>query len=510
MKSGKRVTAFLLAIILLVSNIPFSSYANEAGESGSTEGSAQVQTTDPVSQEPAAQEPEETKAQETEPQESEPQETEAQETEAQETEPQETEAQETEPQETEAEEASAEAYFRVQWENTAYSGRYPDISRDIRVYTADGMEVSNVSVSHAEGQYAVSGLARGDYVLKCLPAEGSGYSVSCGELTLHYVSGENAFVASGAISAALDTAALYVTVVTPEGAALPVDFAPRLYLDGAALAVEAARTQSGVFVFPDLYIIDGTYTLHLPQVEDLTPVGGYEVQVNAGDGAVTVEYRQSQPTASFTIYWDDNGNRSGRRTQQAMSDMLRFYTVCNGTVGEAPLSGLEITAEYREESEIPGFEKISYTVSGIPAGLAAGTELRMVWEEDALPGYEGVDTAENTLLAESFGPQTLYLEQDAYTAGKAYAFTLPEFSTQILVNGLDESAASALQAAFRVTRYDFESDSLVPYYGFRAERMESGFEITGLYTTYVDSGFAYPTYYTVTWPREVGNFLLNE
>ena len=85
MKSGKRVTAFLLAIILLVSNIPFSSYANEAGESGSTEGSAQVQTTDPVSQEPAAQEPEETKAQETE-----PQETEAQETEAQETEPQET------------------------------------------------------------------------------------------------------------------------------------------------------------------------------------------------------------------------------------------------------------------------------------------------------------------------------------------------------------------------------------------------------------------------------------
>ena len=69
MKSGKRVTAFLLAIILLVSNIPFSSYANEAGESGSTEGSAQVQTTDPVSREPAAQEPEETKAQETEPQE---------------------------------------------------------------------------------------------------------------------------------------------------------------------------------------------------------------------------------------------------------------------------------------------------------------------------------------------------------------------------------------------------------------------------------------------------------
>ena len=520
MKSGKRVTAFLLAIILLVSNIPFSSYANEAGESGSTEGSAQVQTTDPVSQEPAAQEPEETKAQETEPQETEAQETEAQETEAQETEAQETEAQETEaqeteaqetePQETEAEEASAEAYFRVQWENTAYSGRNPDISRDIRVYTADGMEVSNVSVSRAEGRYAVSGLARGDYVLKCLPAEGSGYSVSCGELTLHYVSGENAFVASGAISAALDTAALYVTVVTPEGAALPADFAPRLYLDGAALAVEAARTQSGVFVFSDLYIIDGTYTLHLPQVEDLTPVGGYEVQVNAGDGAVTVEYQQSQPTASFTIYWDDNGNRSGRRTQQAMSDMLRFYTVCNGTVGEAPLSGLEITAEYREESEIPGFEKITYTVSGIPAGLAAGTELRMVWEEDALPGYEGVDTAENTLLAESFGPQTLYLEQDAYTAGKAYAFTLPEFTTQILVNGLDESAASALQAAFRVTRYDFESDSLVPYYGFRAERMESGFEITGLYTTYVDSGFAYPTYYTVTWPREVGNFLLNE
>ena len=92
MKSGKRVTAFLLAIILLVSNIPFSSYANEAGESGSVEGSAQVQTTDPVSQEPAAQEPEETKAQETEPQETEPQETEAQETEARETEPQETEA----------------------------------------------------------------------------------------------------------------------------------------------------------------------------------------------------------------------------------------------------------------------------------------------------------------------------------------------------------------------------------------------------------------------------------
>ena len=142
MKSGKRVTAFLLAIILLVSNIPFSSYANEAGESGSVEGSAQVQTTDPVSQEPAAQEPEETKAQETE-----PRETEAQETEAQETEPQ-----ETEPQETEAEEASAEAYFRVQWENTAYSGRNPDISRDIRVYTADGMEVSNVSVSRAEGR----------------------------------------------------------------------------------------------------------------------------------------------------------------------------------------------------------------------------------------------------------------------------------------------------------------------------------------------------------------------
>ena len=162
MKSGKRVTAFLLAISLLVSNIPFSSYANEAGESGSTEGSAQVQTTDPVSQEPAAQEPEETKAQETEAQETEPQETEAQETEAQETEaqetePQETEAQETEPQETEAEEASAEAYFRVQWENTAYSGRNPDISRDIRVYTADGVEVSNASVSRAEGQYAVSG-----------------------------------------------------------------------------------------------------------------------------------------------------------------------------------------------------------------------------------------------------------------------------------------------------------------------------------------------------------------
>ena len=78
MKSGKRVTAFLLAIILLISNIPFSSYADEAGESGSTEGSAQVQTTDPVSQEPAAQEPEETKAQETEPQETEAQETEAQ------------------------------------------------------------------------------------------------------------------------------------------------------------------------------------------------------------------------------------------------------------------------------------------------------------------------------------------------------------------------------------------------------------------------------------------------
>ena len=84
MKSGKRVTAFLLAIILLVSNIPFSSYANEAGESGSTEGSAQVQTTDPVSQEPAAQEPEETEAQETEAQETEPQETEAEEAPAEE------------------------------------------------------------------------------------------------------------------------------------------------------------------------------------------------------------------------------------------------------------------------------------------------------------------------------------------------------------------------------------------------------------------------------------------
>ena len=113
MKSGKRVTAFLLAIILLVSNIPFSSYANEVGESSSVEGSAQVHTTDPVSREPAAQEPEETKAQETEPQETkaqetEPQETEAQETEAQETEAQETEAQETEAQETEPQETEAQ------------------------------------------------------------------------------------------------------------------------------------------------------------------------------------------------------------------------------------------------------------------------------------------------------------------------------------------------------------------------------------------------------------------
>ena len=73
MKSGKRVTAFLLAIILLVSNIPFSSYADEAGESGSTEGSAQVQTTDPVSREPVAQEPQETEPQEKEPQAKQPQ-----------------------------------------------------------------------------------------------------------------------------------------------------------------------------------------------------------------------------------------------------------------------------------------------------------------------------------------------------------------------------------------------------------------------------------------------------
>lgn len=457
--------------------------------------------------EPADTEPEDTEPEDTEPEDTEPEDTKPQETEPEDTTPQETEAEETEPEETEPEGKAVDGSFSINWINTSYSGRVPNVAADVHVLDTEGNEVDAV-VSQSGDGYTIHDLHSSEaYSIQLIPGQESMYTLT-GETAAELVYDEETeqFV-SNTFTAALDTYSLLYNVVWPEGATAPDGFDVALCLDGSALTLQENRTQDG-YAFEGLYEVDGDYTLVLPEVEDFI-TDCYEIAFNSKTAQpLELVYDCEDLEAEFVIYWSDRENRLGYRDLEPMEQMLTLTS--SGNV----LSGFAIHGE-KQESDLDNFEKYVYRVTDLPSGLEDSLELK--WDNDALLCYQSLESTGGIKAAADFAPLTLSRETAVFTADEAYIMQLPEYEVTVNVSGLGEDGAERLTAfmnGITIEQMDPMEGTQTPYTGFWLRHNEGVVTIEGLTANvlYNDMGqwISIPGCYTVSWPDTVDGLELLE
>ena len=525
MRTGRRLLALFLACLMLFSTVPVQTFATgdetgieiiidetepEVTESPATEPPA----TEPPVTEPPVTDPPVTEPPATEPPVTEPPATEPPVTEPPVTEPPATEPPATEPTATEPENVSAEAVFSVIWDSLGFSGKAPDVSGDIIVTDASGATVKNADITLKDGCYIVSGLLSTEsYTLHLQPGSNGGYMLTgADQIVLTYNDSIQQFVVSDTFSAKLKTYDLVFEIVMPEGMELSQDFESTLYYKGKALRISAEDLGEGRYQYSDLYVLDGDYTLSVAELKDLTVNGGYEIRFNSKTGQpLTVVYEQIMPTAEFVIYWKDHSDAAGRRVRQAMEDMVRVHISKDGNVSQNALSGLDISEKLQKESELNGYEKVLYTVHNVPYGMDDSVELVLKWDDEALLDYRGY-TKKSESIAYQFDDITLTKDENTgiYFSEKAYAFELPEYELELKINGLPTDMLEQFISNIRITVQDLETGADIPYTGFTVEQTADGLKFRNLFESYIFSYGLDTAVYSISWPKSVGNFNLDE
>lgn len=401
--------------------------------------------------------------------------------------------------------------FGVSWSNRSHSGNMPDLSGDIQVLDGNGALVE-AEVSKSETGYSVTSLySDSTYTLILSPAADADYTVTGSYvMELTYSSDLGCFV-GGDFNAKLNTYTFEYIVEWPEGMAAPEDFAPVISLAGSVLSLPQTRTENG-FLVSELFQADGEYTLQLPKIDGMT-AKRYSIPFDSNtQQPLVIYYGLDELTAEFVIYWNDCEDASGRRTLEEMEDMLTFRT----DDGQA-LTGLHIEGQKQEHSEIDGYEKYIYTVEGITG--YTGTSLELIWDSDALLGYNALFTAGDVKLTQGFEPMYLTRSESetCFASELAYAMVLPRYTVKLNVEGLDKHAEECLQPlldGLTVTRMDLMTEEELPFTAYTVTREGDVITLHGLYAnTLEDLGGEYeamPAYYTVTWPEKLGEFDLSQ
>ena len=121
----------------------------------------------------------------------------------------------------------------------------------------------------------------------------------------------------------MNTYDLQFVVDWADGSAAPFDFDPELYVGDSALSKQEVLTANG-YVYSGLYTVDGDYTLVMPEMEGYR-ASAYEVSVNAAIAQpVEIVYERTDLAAEFSVYWSDDENHSGRRTDVPMEDLFNL------------------------------------------------------------------------------------------------------------------------------------------------------------------------------------------